>query len=122
MCSEVFWIESLGIPCHVQEEGDRIFHRLQVSYIHYPESVHSVFVCEVHLLPYAWYRIDVHPLGVARSANIVEVVVHSIAALPLRCVQLRHPADIAPVVIAEKQGHIVRNLHSVIIVVLYLLI
>ena len=42
MILEVLSIESLRIPCDVEEEGDRIFHRLEVSHVQHPETVDAI--------------------------------------------------------------------------------
>ena len=103
------------IPCQVKEKGDRIFHRLEVAHIQNPKTVHSVFVCKLHLLPKILYRSDVQPLGVTWSTYIIDMVVHSPSARMLAFLSIRKLADISPVVVRKKDGHIVRNPESLFI-------
>ena len=98
--SNVSGIESLGIPSHIQKESDRIFHRLEVTYIHNPEFLNSIVISQIQLFPRSRNRVRVNPFCISRSTNIVEMIVHSITTLAWLAVERRQTAHVAPVVIA----------------------
>ena len=115
MLLEVFSAETLRIPCHVKEKSDRILHRLHVTYIENPKTVYTILVCKLHLFPEILYRSDVQPLGITRGTYIIDMVIHTPTAGTLALLSIRKLADIAPVVVGKKDGHIVRNPESLFI-------
>ena len=109
------------VPCHREEEGGGIFHRLQVADVDDPQPVRAVLPGEVHLLPHARHRIGVEPLVVAGVADIIEMVID---AVPARAAIARRgqPPDIAPIVVRKQQRHVVRDAHPLVVIILHLLV
>ena len=99
MIQQVRDVELLGIPCHIHEERDRIFHWFQIAYIQYPQLFYSVIVCELKLLPHILYRGYVQPFGVSRSTYVVYMVIHAPTARMLTFLGIWQTAYIAPIVI-----------------------
>ena len=123
MLLQVGGIELIGIPRHIEEELDGIFHRFQVAHIQYPHLVYAIPVGQVHLLPQTRDGTDVDPLRVARASHVVYVVVHAEASLTLLgSTKFRQTADVAPVVVAQQQDDIVWHLHPLVVEVLHFLI
>ena len=112
----------LRVPGHLQEEVDGIFHRLEVAHVEHPEFVYSVVGGEFQLLPHSLNRGDVKPLGVAWRAHVVHVVIHSPAAGVLALLGVGQSAHVAPVVVAEKDDHVVGHAQTRVVVVEHLLV
>lgn len=110
------------VPGHIEEEGYRVFHRLEVADIENPQAVDTVVIGQAHLLAEILRRGDVEPLGVARSADIVDVVIHSPASRVLALLGVGEFADIAPVVVADEHNHIVGHTQAEVIISLHLFI
>ena len=113
---------ALGVPCHVEEQRDGIFHGLEVSDIENPEALYAIVSGESQLLPHVLYRGHINPFRVAGRADIVYMVVQSPASLVLALLGCRHTADIAPVVVAQQHDDIVRHTHALVIIVEHLLV
>jgi len=79
-------------------------------------------VTQVHLLPHTGYLIGVKPLVVSRPANVIKMVIHAVTSCPWLLPLDGKLAYIAPVVITEKQSHVFRNIHALIVIVLYLFV
>src|SRR5690606_23176813 len=76
---------------------------------------------QAHLLPGALDLGGVDPLVVARAADVVEVVVHAVAA-GAPAGRIGQAADVAPVVVGEQHGHVVGHAHALVVVVLHFLV
>ena len=122
MSRDVSCIEGLGIPSHIQEECDWIFHRLEIADIYNPEFLNTVIISQIKLLPRSRNRVGVNPFCVSRSTHIVKMIVHSVATLARLAVEGRQTTHVSPVVIAQKQRDVIRNFHSVVIIILHLLV
>ncbi|OPZ67002.1 MAG: hypothetical protein BWY83_02730 [bacterium ADurb.Bin478] len=79
-------------------------------------------VGQVHLLPDARNLIGVDPFIVARAADIVIMIINAVAAATPRLIRLWQPAQVAPVVIAQQQRHIIGHAHAFVEIFLHLLI
>ena len=112
----------MRLPSHVHEQRYWVFHRLEVAHVENPHAVETVVVCQRQLFPHVLRRGDVEPLGVARCAHIVNVIVESPAARVLAFLCCRHSAHIAPVVVAEQHNDVVGHFHSLVIIVEHLFI
>ena len=113
----------LGVPRHVHEERDGVLHRLQVANVENPHTLDTVVVGQRQLFEHLLRLCDVEPLRVARRSHVVNVVVDAPATLAGPLLRRHgHTADVAPVVVADENHHIVGHLQSGIIVVLYLFI
>ena len=122
MVQQVRGRESLRPAGHREEEVDGIFHRLEVADIEHPESVHAICVCKLELLPHVLYGSDVQPLGVAGSADVIDVVVDAPASLAAAFLSRRELADVAPVIVAEEYGHVIGNAQSEVVILLDFLV
>ena len=110
------------IPRHVEEERYRILHRLQVADVEHPEPVYAVFVRERHLLPHGRGARHVYELGVARRADVVDVVVHSPSARTAALLGARKHAHVPPVVVAQQNRHVIRRTKPLVEIVLHFLV
>ena len=111
-----------GIPRHVHKQLDGIFHRLQIADVEDPQFLDAAEVGQLQLLPHVLYGGDVDPLRVAGGTDVVHVVVESPSALALLFLGSRQTAHVAPVVVAEQDGHVVGHTQAGVIVVLHLFI
>ena len=84
--------------------------------------VRAQLVGEVQLLPDARDGIRVDPLVVARTADVVEVIVDAEPARPVSVRRGRQAANVAPVVVGEEQRDVVGHAHALVVVVLHFLI
>ena len=112
----------LRIPRIRHEEFGRHFHRLQVAHVDDPQPVRAVLVREIHLLPHLGDLGDIQPFVRTWAADVVEVVVDAGAAAALAFLKRRQTADIAPVIVAPEQQHVVRDAHALLVVVLNFLV
>ena len=129
LCAEFLWVvEQVGgvvafrVPCEVHEEGDGIFHWLEVAHVQHPKLVNAILISQRQLVPDVLYRSDVQPLAVAWRAHVVHVVVHAEAALVLTLLGGGQTSNVAPVVVAEEDDHVVGHLESLVVISLYLFI
>ena len=76
----------------------------------------------MHLFPDTGNGVDVNPFGISGGAHIVEMVVHAVSAGTRLLIRAWQFSYIAPVVIAQQQGNVVRNTHSFVIIVLHFFI
>ena len=77
---------------------------------------------EVHLLPHFCNRNRVEPLVGARISDVIEMIINSGAPTALTFVSGWQPAEIAPIVVAPEQSHIVWNPHAVLVILLHFLV
>ena len=121
----------VGTPGHLEEKVDGLLHGLEVAHVEDPQVVDAIFVAQAHLFPQVIGSGDVSPLGVARTAHIIDVVVHAPATLSVhesllgasgRNIGFGHTADVAPVVIAKHDEHIVGHIEAQVVEVLHLLV
>ena len=112
----------MWIPCHFHEHANGKLHWLQVAHVKNPQFLNAAVIGERQLLPHVLCRRDVQPLGVAWCTYIVNVVIQSPATLALPFLYGGHTAHVAPIVVAEQDGHVVGHTQPGIIVVLDLLI
>ena len=117
--SDVLHLIFFWFPSHIEVHLDRILHRLQVTHIENPQLLDAEVVSQRKLLEHLLCLGHIQPLSVTRCTHIVHMVVDAPSTCAL-CIG--HTADITPVVIADKDGHIVRHIHTCIEVVLHLLI
>ena len=122
MTEQVVCVVFLGIPCHVHEELDGVFHWLQVAHIQDPEFLDAAVVGQLQLFPHVLCRGDVDPLGVTRRTHVVHMIVEAPTAFTFLFLSGWQSAYITPVVIAEQYGDIVRHAQAGIVVVLHLFI
>src|SRR5580704_7738546 len=108
-----------GVPGVVEEEFDREFHGFDVSHVDDPDHVVPIFLCQVHLLPYAGQLIRVDPLIIPGPAHIIEMIIHAIATRSGFVSELRELAHVAPVIVAKQEGNVVGYAHPLVIIVLY---
>src|SRR6185503_16754943 len=73
----------LRVPGEAQKELDWELHRLEVADVGDPDAVGAVGFRQRHLLPDFRDRIGVDPLVVARTADVIEVVVDAGSARTL---------------------------------------
>ena len=112
----------LWIPGHIHEQLDGILHRFQVSDIENPHALDSKVVGQRQLFEHLLCLRDVEPLGITRCTHIVHVVIDAPASLSATFPDGRYTADVAPVVVADENHHVVRHTEPGIVVVLYLFI
>ena len=121
----------LGTPSHLEEEVDGLLHRLEVAHVENPQVVNAIFEAQTHLLPKMIGGGDVGPLGITRTAHVIDMVVHTPASLAIheclfgargRNVCLRYTTDVAPVIVAKHDEHIIRHVESKVIEMLHFLI
>ena len=119
----------VGTPGHLEEEVDGMLHGLEVAHIENPEVVDAIFVAQAHLFPQVVGVGDVGPLGVARTAHVIDVVVHTPTALAVhkcllgarsRNVGFGHTTNVTPVVVAKHDEHIVGHIEAQVVEVLHL--
>ena len=65
----------LGIPCHIHEELDGIFHGLEVAHVQNPHALDAEVVGQRQLFEHLLSLGDVEPLGVTGCPDIVDMVV-----------------------------------------------
>ena len=113
----------LRVPGHIHEELNGILHRLEVAHIENPHALDAVIIGQRQLLEHLLCLRHIQPLGVARCTHIVHMVVDAPATRVLAFLLIdRHPANVAPVVVAHQHDHIVGHTEARIVVVLHLLI
>ena len=118
MLQQVLRIELCRVPGHIHEKTNRIFHRFEVAHVYYPDTVHSVTVSKVHLLPYALDLAHVDPFIIARTAYVIEMIVHSVSAFVWFSIQVGKFAHISPIIVAKEQSHIIRYAHTFVVIIL----
>src|SRR5690606_39165578 len=89
--------------------------------VDHPDPLHAVRPGQPHLLPRAFDLGGVEPLVVARTADVIEVVVDAVTAGALRG-RIGQATDVAPVVVGEQQRHVVGHAHALVVVVLHFLV
>ena len=122
VAGDAVYIVFARIPSHVHKLADRIFHRLEVAHVENPESVDAVLIGKRQLLPRVLHRGNIEHLRVSWRTHVIYVIVQSPTALVLSFLGIRHTAYVAPVVIAEQQGYVIRHLHALVVVIQYLFI
>ena len=110
------------IPGHVEEEGDGIFHRLEVAHVEYPKFIHTVLIGQVELFPHALDGGHVQPFRITGSAYVVYVVVHAKATGMLAFFGIGQTAYVAPVVVAKQHDDVVGHAHTLIVIVEHFLV
>ena len=104
---------SRRVPRVVEEELDRHLHRLEVAHVHDPQPVGPVAATRGASAPRSWaIGVRVDPLVRPRAAHVVEVVVDARAAGALALLGRRQAPDVAPVVVAPEQRHVVGHAHA----------
>ena len=113
-------------PLRVAAESQEVLggelDRLQVAHVDHPDPVGAILQRQVHLLPDFRNRIGVDPLVVTRAAHVVEMVVDPRPAGALAFVRSRQAADVAPIVVAPQQRHVVGHTHALFVVRLHFFI
>ena len=122
MVEEIGSRESRWVPRHVDEELDRILHRLEVTDIEDPQTVDTILRSQRELFPHVLYRRHVKPLRIAGRTYIVDMVIESPSSLAVTLLRCGHPPHVAPVVIAEQQRHVVGYFHARIVIVHHLFV
>ena len=112
----------LRTPGHIHEERNRILHRLQVADIENPHALDAEVVGQRQLFKHLLRLGDVEPLCISGSTHIVDMVVDTPATLTFAFGSSGHTTDITPVVVADKDHHIIRHTETGIIIVLHLFI
>ena len=113
----------LRMPSHIHKELDGILHRLQIANIQNPHASDAEVVGQRQLFEHLLRLRDVEPLGVTWSTHIVHVIIDTPAALAATLFLVDgYTTDVAPVVVADENHHVVGHLKAGIIVVLYLFI
>ena len=97
------------------------YQRLEISHVGDPDIFYSAVIGEGHLLPGLLQLNGIDPLVVARITDVVEVVVHSGTAAPVRFVADWNPADVASIVVTPEKRYIIRDLHPFLPVTWYFL-
>ena len=111
-----------AIPCKVEEELYRIFHRFEVADIENPKLVDAIIVCQGELFPHILHWSDIQEFAVAWCSDVIHVVIESPSALTLALFHGRHTANVAPVVVTKEDSDVIRHSHAVVIIVLHLFI
>ena len=114
--------QRFGFACKVQEKFNRYFHRLKIANVQYPNAVRAILIRQIHLLPDLRQLICIDPFIRSRVAYIVDVVINPRAARSISFLRRWKPPNIAPVVVAPQQRHIIRYAHSFFVVCLHLFI
>ena len=112
----------LGVPCHVHKQLYGVFHGLEVAHVENPHALYAEVVGQLQLLKHLLRLRDVEPLRVARSTDIVYMVVESPSTGVLTLLGVGHAAHVAPVVVAEQHNHVVGHAHAFVVVVQHLFI
>ncbi len=110
------------VPRQGQKELDGKLHRLQIAHVDHPDAIRVVLPSEVHLLPDFGDRHRVEPFVVAWSADVIEVIVDARPAGTLPLLRGGQTPQVAPVVVAPEQNHVVGNAHPPLVVSLHLLV
>ena len=109
----------IWLPGVIQEEGNRQFHRFDITHIHDPYFIYAVDFCKVQLLPYAGKIIRVDPFIISRTAYIIEVIIEAVTAFAFHHIQGWQPPYISPVVVTKQERDVVGHAHAFIIIILY---
>ena len=107
-------------PCIVHDK--RYWHLLwfQVAHVDNPDAVDAALVCKVQLLAEFRHGSGVYPTVIPRATVHVNVVVQAQSTLTLAFCCRSLAAYIAPVVVAEQQGHVIGHGEASIVVALHL--
>ncbi len=116
----ISWLNGIRIPSIVHDEVDRHFLWLQVTHVDNPDAVDATGVSLMQLFTEFRNGSGVHPTVVPRTTIHVDVVIKSQATLALTLFGGTLATDIAPVVVAEQEGYIVRHGEACVIITLYL--
>jgi len=122
VAGQVVGADGLGIPGEVEEEAHGKLHRLDVADVDDPQVAHAGLVGERHLLPDALDLADVEPSVGDGGADVVDVVIHAVAAGTFQVLGAGEVADVAPVVVGEEDEDVVIHPHPLVVVVLDLLV
>ena len=113
----------LGIPSHIHKQLDRIFHWFQVTHIENPHSLDTEVVSQRELFKHLLSLSHVYPFAVAWSTYIVHMIVDSPSTFAVTLfLAYRYTSYITPVVVADKNQHIIGHTKSGIVVVLHFLV
>src|SRR5262249_37028713 len=107
---------SVRLPSESQEEFNWEFQRLEVADIHNPDSVRTVTISHVHLLPDFDDRRGVEPFVIARAAHVIKMIVDPCAARTFALFGSWQSPDVSPVVVAPEQRDIVRHAHTFFVI------
>ena len=112
----------LRIPSHIHKQLNRILHRLQVADIENPHTLDTEIVGQRQLFEHLLRLSDIEPLRITRRTYIIHVVVDAPTTLPTAFGSGRHTTDVTPVIVADKDHHIVGNTETGIVIVLDFLV
>ena len=113
----------LRIPCHVHEERDGILHRFQVTHVENPHTLDAEVVGQGELFEHLLCLRDIEPLGVAGCSDIVHMIVDAPATLAAAfLLGYGHTADVAPVVVADQDHHVIGHFETCVVIVLHFFI
>src|SRR5574344_1422357 len=104
----------------MHDEVYRHFLWFEVAYIDNPDTVNARLVCQIQLLANLGCSCCVYPSVVPGSTVHVNVVVHAHASFACLFLLWSCATDVSPVVVAEKQGDIIRNCETSIVIALHL--
>ena len=108
------------IPRIVHDKRDRHLFRLQVAHVDNPDAVDAALVGEVELFAELRHGGGVHPTVVPWATVHVDMIIETQTALALALLLCTLTADVAPVVIAEKECDVIGYGKACIIIALYL--
>ena len=115
-------INRLHLPCHVHEQFNLVFGRLDVANVQNPEPLYPLVPSLRHLLEHERRRESAEPQIVVRPSPVAHVVVYSVAALACPFFSGREVAHIAVVVVTPDKANVVRHFQSGFIYIEHLLV
>ncbi len=86
----------------------------QIAHIHNPDAVHTVIIGHAHLFPDLGERNCVHPAVGFGPTDIVKVVVHPVPAGAASLRFAGQHANVAEIVVGEKNRYVVRDVDPVL--------
>ena len=113
-------LDGIRVPGIFHDEVDGHLLGLQVTHIDDPDTVDAASVGQVQLFAEFGDGGGVHPTVVPGAAVHVNMIVESESSLATALKVASLPADIAPVVVAEQQRHVIGHGEARIIVALHL--
>ena len=112
-------LDGFGIPGIVHDEVDGHLLGLQVAHVDDPDAVDARLIGEVELLAQFGNGGGVHPSVVPRATVHVDMVVEAKSSLAFALEVASDATDVAPVVVAKQQGHVVGHREASIVVTLH---
>ena len=112
---DVFVIESVKVPCHVEECLHGKLHGLYVAYVKQPIAVGTCVVSLFQLLIHQHGGGGVEPQIIMRSAEIGHMIVDSGTAFAKPVGGVAQHLDVAVVVIGPYESHVVGDFQSAFI-------